>query len=209
VVVAGQTAPDAIVGQGVVAIARRVPPARLAALAAALGAEGIRALEITLDSHDALSSIARLTAAADGMSIGAGTVLCVHDAELAVAAGARFLVTPALDPDVVRWARDHDIPVLPGATTPTEILAAWRAGASAVKLFPAGALGPAYLRQLRGPFPDIPLVPTGGIHEGNAGDFLAAGASALAVGAALVGDAEPGGVARRARALRGLVQAAR
>ena len=90
-----------------------------------------------------------------------GTVVSVEAAARAIDAGATFLVSPHLDREIVRWAVDRGVPMLPGAATPTEVLAAWQAGAAAVKIFPASALGPTFLRELRGPFPDIPLQPTG------------------------------------------------
>jgi len=198
--------PEVTLDQRVLAIARGVPRRRLPGLAAALSAGGIHSLEVTLDSDDALSCVEDLAAAGSDLVIGAGTVLDVASARAAVAAGARFLVMPVLDEAVLRWAVDRGVPALPGAQSPSEIWAAWRAGASAVKLFPAGALGPRYLRELRGPFRDIPIVPTGGVDDGNAAAFLAAGAAALAVGGHLVGDADPSGVTRRAAALRAAMQ---
>src|SRR5205085_7577029 len=112
-----------------------------------------------------------------GLLLGAGTVLTIEAAGDAVAAGARFLVSPHLDIAIVAWALEHGIPCFPGAFTPTEILGAWRAGATAVKLFPASAVGPAFVREHRGPFRDIPLVPTGGVTAETASDFITAGAA--------------------------------
>ena len=102
---------------------------------------------------------------ADGtaLEIGAGTVLSIEAAERAVDAGATFLVSPHVDPELIEWAADRGIPFIPGAFTPTEILAAWRAGAPAVKFFPASVAGPDFIRDFRGPFPHIPLLPTGGV----------------------------------------------
>jgi 2-dehydro-3-deoxyphosphogluconate aldolase/(4S)-4-hydroxy-2-oxoglutarate aldolase len=114
-------------------------------------------------------------------------VLDAGQARDALAAGAAFLVTPAACPDVVEEAVRRNVPALPGAFTPGEILAAWRAGASAVKIFPAATGGPGHIRDLRGPFPDISLVPTGGIGVADAAVYLAAGAVAVGLGSALTG----------------------
>jgi 2-dehydro-3-deoxyphosphogluconate aldolase/(4S)-4-hydroxy-2-oxoglutarate aldolase len=135
----------------------------------------------------------------DGLLLGAGTVLSVDAAERAVEAGAGFLVAPHTDPTIVEWAAARGIPTFPGALTPTEILAAWRAGAAAVKLFPASAVGPAFVREVRGPFRDIPLVPTGGVTAETAPSFIAAGAVAVGLGSWLTGSGDPATVAERAR----------
>jgi 2-dehydro-3-deoxyphosphogluconate aldolase/(4S)-4-hydroxy-2-oxoglutarate aldolase len=105
---------------------------------------------------------------------------------------------PHLDTEIVAWALDHAIPAFPGCMTPTEILTAWEAGAAAVKLFPASAVGPSFVRELRGPFPEIPLVPTGGVTLDNAADFITAGAAAVGMGSWLTGSGDPALVAERA-----------
>jgi 2-dehydro-3-deoxyphosphogluconate aldolase/(4S)-4-hydroxy-2-oxoglutarate aldolase len=161
-----------------VAILRRVPDAE--ALAAELAEAGIRAVEITLDSDDALAAIERLRGRGD-LTVVAGTVRTVEDAERAVAAGAEACVGPALVPDVVARCRELGVPAVPGALTPTEVEAAWRAGAPLVKLFPASAGGPGYVRALRAPLADVPLLVTGGVNAGNAAAFLDAGAAAVGV----------------------------
>ncbi len=122
--------------------------------------------------------------------VGAGTVLDRRSAAGCRAAGATFLVAPNVDPLTVGWAFDHGIPILPGAMTPTEILVAWSAGASAIKLFPASVLGPAFVREMRGPLADVPLVPTGGITAASAAAFIGAGAIAVGVGGWLTGAAD-------------------
>ena len=124
-------------------------------------------------------------------------------------AGATFLVMPTTDTELVAWAAARGIPAFPGAATPTEILAAWRAGAAAVKLFPASALGPSFVRECLGPFPDIPLVPTGGVTAETAGAFITAGAIAVGLGSWLVGDGAADGVTRRARQVVDAVASAR
>ena len=201
--------PAAIVDGRVIAIARGLPAGALLGIAAALYGAGIRAFEVTLNSPDALAGVAAIAGsdiaghagATDGLLVGAGTVLSVADAEAAVAAGARFLVTPTAELDVIAWAAARGIPSIPGAMTPTEIRAAWREGAAAVKVFPAGSLGPGYIREVRGPLAGIPLVPTGGVTADNAPAFLAAGAVAVGVGGWLTGSGDPMLVAERARSL--------
>jgi 2-dehydro-3-deoxyphosphogluconate aldolase / (4S)-4-hydroxy-2-oxoglutarate aldolase len=126
-----------------------------------------------------------------------------------VDSGATFLVMPHVDPELVAWAADRGIPALPGCATPTEALLAWRAGAAAIKLFPASVAGPAFVRELRGPFPEIPVVPTGGITIEHVPSFIAAGAAAVGFGGWLIGDGESVGVADRARQVVASVAAAR
>lgn len=181
------------------------------ALADALLRGGIRTLEITLTSRDAIASIRRVAAASRdlGLLVGAGTVVDLEGAASAVEAGAGFLVSPHTDLAIVDWAAARGIPVFPGALTPTEIHAAWSAGASAVKLFPASAVGPSFIRELRGPFPEIPLLPTGGLTLASLGEFVGAGALAVGLGGGLIGDGEPAGVAARATEAVAAVAAAR
>lgn len=200
---------------GVVAIARHVEAGIVAGLCDALVAGGIGAFELTLNEPEA-DALATLGAAADHVAagglplvVGAGTVLSIGAAQQAMDAGATFLVAPHLDAAVVAWAAARGVPMLPGAATPTEVLAAWRAGAAAVKVFPASVLGPAFLRELRGPFPDIPLQPTGGISVATAGAFIEAGAIAVGIGSWLFADRDPAVVTARARQATAAVAAAR
>jgi 2-dehydro-3-deoxyphosphogluconate aldolase / (4S)-4-hydroxy-2-oxoglutarate aldolase len=195
--------PEAISSSRVIAIGRRLEPSTVPSIGAALAAGGIRAFEITMNSDAALDVIAVLAGrfAPDQLLVGAGTVLSVAQAEGAVEAGARFLVMPHLDPAIVAWAVDREIPAFPGCLTPTEILAAWTAGAAAVKVFPASAVGPAFVRELRGPLPGIPLVPTGGVTLENAAAFIAAGAAAIGMGSWLTGSGDAEVVAERAAAI--------
>lgn len=163
---------------------------------------GIRFLEVSLVTADALGVIAEVTRAApDGSVIGAGTVLTRDDVNRAAEAGARFMVTPAVTESVAESVA-AGIPVLAGAFTPTEALTAMGLGAAAVKLFPSAVGGPAYLRALRDPLPHVPFVPVGGVDMALAADYLAVGAVAVGVGSPLVGDAACGGDldALRARA---------
>jgi 2-dehydro-3-deoxyphosphogluconate aldolase/(4S)-4-hydroxy-2-oxoglutarate aldolase len=205
--------PAGITDGGVVAIGRRVPASAAPAVAAALAAGGVRSFELTLNEpeDDALRAIeaVALVAADLGLEIGAGTILSVDAARRATDAGARFLVMPHLDPEIVAWAAMVDIPAFPGCATPTEILAAWRAGAAAVKVFPASSVGPGFIRELHGPFPDIPLLPTGGVTLESAPAFIAAGAIGVGMGGWLLGDSDPAGIRERARSVVDAVSAAR
>ncbi len=210
--------PTGLTEGGVVAIARRLAVESAPAVARALAAGGVRAFEITLNEPRAVALRAIEAVAADvatsggpdaGLAIGAGTVLSIAAAQEAIDAGATFLVMPHTDPELVAWAAERAIPAFPGAATPTEVLAGWRAGAAAVKVFPASAVGPAFVREVHGPFPEIPLVPTGGVSAENAGAFIAAGAIAVGLGSWLVGDGGPAGVTERARQVVGVVQVAR
>jgi len=178
---------DAAFASGVIAVVRlpQAAPTTLRAVAAALAAGGVTAVEITLTTPGALAAIGELTTD-KGCVIGAGTVLDERAARDVIAAGARFVVSPTLDPGVMRRCRERDIPHLPGALTPTELLEAWRAGASMVKLFPASLLGPRYLREVLAPLPFVRLVPSGGVTLEGAGEWIKAGAAAVSVGGALV-----------------------
>ena len=196
--------PDEIAGPRVVAIGRGLPADRVERIAEGLVGGGIRAFEITLNSPDALDAIASLAERWAGrLLVGAGTVLDIDGAERAAGAGARFIVSPHTDPALIDWAVSHGLPVLPGAFSPTEIHIAWSAGASAVKLFPASVAGPAFVREFRGPFRDIPLVATGGVTIETASAFLAAGAVAVGIGSWLTSDGEPAAIADRAARLIG------
>jgi 2-dehydro-3-deoxyphosphogluconate aldolase/(4S)-4-hydroxy-2-oxoglutarate aldolase len=203
--------PAGLARGGVVAIARGVSPEVAPIVAEALVAGGVGAFEITLNDplDRALRGIEAVASRSSGLEVGAGTVLTIEAAQAAIDAGATFLVMPHIDPELVAWAAARRIPTLPGAATPTEILVAWRAGAAAVKVFPASSLGPAFLREVRGPLPDIPLVPTGGVTADTAGAFIAAGAIAVGLGSWLVGDGEPAGVTSRAKRVVAAVAAAR
>jgi 2-dehydro-3-deoxyphosphogluconate aldolase / (4S)-4-hydroxy-2-oxoglutarate aldolase len=148
---------------------------------------GIRALEVTLNSRNAEEAISELSRTLDGEClVGAGTVRTAGDVDRAIAAGARFLVSPNFDPQSVARSQAAGIPHLPGVFTASEAQMAAAAGCRMVKLFPADALGPGYLRALRAPLDDIGFVPTGGIDAGNLGEYVRAGAVAVGVGSSLV-----------------------
>jgi 2-dehydro-3-deoxyphosphogluconate aldolase/(4S)-4-hydroxy-2-oxoglutarate aldolase len=168
-----------------VTVVRAPQPFDVGSLVTALATGGLRAVELTLTTPDIL---ARLGGASidDGAVIGVGTVLTAEDAEAAIDAGARFLVTPAVREAVAGVAAARNVPVIMGAYTPTEVMAAVDLGAAAVKIFPARTGGPDYLRDLRGPFPGVALIPSGGISAGNAASYLAAGATAVTAGTDVV-----------------------
>jgi 2-dehydro-3-deoxyphosphogluconate aldolase/(4S)-4-hydroxy-2-oxoglutarate aldolase len=157
----------------------------------ALIAGGIRTLEITMTVPDAIGAI-KAVADRFGSSVllGAGTVTNRALAEGSLDAGAEFLVTPCVVPDVIAVAKEREVAVLPGAMTPTEVFTAWSSGGDIVKIFPASNVGGAsYLKALKGPFPQIPLCPTGGVNLQTIGEFVKAGASAVGVGGELVSKA--------------------
>ncbi|MFC2108062.1 bifunctional 4-hydroxy-2-oxoglutarate aldolase/2-dehydro-3-deoxy-phosphogluconate aldolase [Candidatus Bipolaricaulota bacterium] len=155
----------------------------------ALKAGGIVCIEITMTVPGASRIIEQLTADEPDLVVGAGTVLTRADAEKCLAAGATFLMSPICDPNVIRCGHDHGAAVLPGALTPTEIASAWSCGADFVKVFPASRMGHTYISELQGPLPQIPLVPTGGITDANAAQYLRAGAAAVCTGSWLVSQA--------------------
>jgi 2-dehydro-3-deoxyphosphogluconate aldolase/(4S)-4-hydroxy-2-oxoglutarate aldolase len=149
---------------------------------------GIRAAEITMTVPGAIRALEKVADAfGDRIVLGAGTVLDPETARAAMLAGAEFFVSPSLKLSTIEIARRYSKVVMPGALTPTEVLAAWEAGADIVKIFPCGNVGgPKYIKALRAPFPHIEMIPTGGVNLETAGEFLKAGACAVAVGAELV-----------------------
>lgn len=179
---------DHIQRTGIVAIIRGdYGLEQLQRIAATLAESGIGAIEITLNSRDALPAINALAARfGDTILIGAGTVRTAAQVDAAVDAGAQFLVSPCLDLASVARAQAHDILHLPGVFTATEVQAAVAAGCRLLKLFPMELGGPAYLKALRAPFDDVAFVPTGGVSAANIGDYVRAGAVAVAVGSSLV-----------------------
>lgn len=153
-------------------------------------AAGIRVIEITMDSDDAAQQIRTLRAElSSDVMVGAGTVTSLARLDQAANAGAQLIISPVTDEQVIRAAVERGLPVIPGALTPTEILQAHDLGATVVKLFPVGPLGPSYVRAVRGPLREIPMMCNGGINPENAPSFLDAGAVAVGIGAELFGDA--------------------
>jgi 2-dehydro-3-deoxyphosphogluconate aldolase / (4S)-4-hydroxy-2-oxoglutarate aldolase len=174
---------------GVLAIVRYREPCDLGAVVDALRAGGIDSIEITADTPGALEAVAAAREA--GAPIGAGTIGTVEEARAFAGAGAAFLVSPGLVPQIVREGRELGVPTVPGVLSPTEVLGAAALGATTVKLFPASPGGVRYLSALRGPFPDIRFIPTGGIAIEDVPRWLEAGATCVGIGSALAGDAAP------------------
>jgi len=166
----------------------RVTSGDLARFAAeAVYASGIPIVEITMTTPGALEVIGELAKRFPDLAVGAGTVLDEETARRCVEAGARFLTSPGFVPEVVAYAKKAEVVVLPGALTPTEVIAAWKAGSDFVKIFPTGHMGGTqYIRALKVPLPQIPLIATGGVNQGTAFDFIMAGATAIGVGGALL-----------------------
>jgi len=178
---------DALLAAKVVAVIRMKDAARVAATVAALSRGGVAAIEITMTVPGAVEIIREMAKSRpEGTVIGAGTVLDAGTAADVIAAGADFVVSPIADAGMIRTCRAEGVLAAPGAMTPTEIVAAWRAGADIVKVFPATSLGPQFVRDVRGPLPQLRLMPTGGVTVENARDFLAAGACCVGLGTALV-----------------------
>jgi 2-dehydro-3-deoxyphosphogluconate aldolase / (4S)-4-hydroxy-2-oxoglutarate aldolase len=172
---------------GVVAIIRLQDPSAVRGIVDALARGGVKALEVTMTVPRAIELIAEIapTLPSDFL-FGAGTVVDADTAHRAARAGAQFIVSPVLRPEVIKAAHEDGIPVMPGCFTPTEILAAWDLGADIVKVFPATSVGPGYLKDVRGPLPHVKLMPTGGVSIDNVGEWLKAGAVAVGVGSALL-----------------------
>src|SRR5436305_24519 len=171
----------------IVPVVRASSPEQAVQVVEAIMAGGLPVLEITMTVPGAVQVIKELVKRFDDAIVGAGTVLDAEAARACIDAGARFIVSPALNLDTIVCCRELDVAVMPGALTPTEVVSAWNAGADLVKVFPAGALGGAsYIKSLKAPLPQIKLVPTGGVTLANAGAFIEAGAAAVGVGADLV-----------------------
>lgn len=172
---------------GLIAILRHTEARRAIETAEALADAGVQVVEVTMNTAGALGMLRAIREHfGDRLIVGAGTVLSVDAVDDAVDAGAALIVSPHLDEAVVHRAVERGVAVVPGAFTPTEIYRAWSAGASLVKVFPAGPVGPRYIKDVLAPLNDIPLVPTGGVGLDNAAEFIRAGATALGLGSALV-----------------------
>ncbi len=175
-----------IKSEKVIALIRADSSDGLLDCARALAAGGLTSIELTMTTPGAIGMVKQATAALPDFVFGLGTVLDAATVREGVAAGARFIVTPAFRPEVIAECRKLGVPIFGGALTPTEIINTWEAGVDAVKIFPAEFFGAAYIKSIRGPFPNIPLVPTGGVNAENVGEFLKAGAYATAAGSSLV-----------------------
>ena len=172
---------------GIVAVVRSPDSQQLVEVVRALADGGVTVAEITMTVPDALDVLRQVrNALRDRVLLGAGTILDAETARAALLAGAEYLVAPTLNLDVIRLCQRYDKLVMPGAFTPTEVLTAWEAGAQVIKVFPADIGGPAYLKTLHGPLPQVRLLPTGGVNLNTISDFLKAGACAVGLGGALV-----------------------
>jgi len=170
----------------VVALIRAENSDGLLDCAKALADGGLSSIELTMTTPGAIRMLEKATAELPDFLFGLGTVLDAETARAGILAGARFIVTPALRPDVITLCRRYSVPIFCGAFTPTEIVNAWEAGADAAKVFPAEFFGPAYIKSIKGPLPQIEIVPTGGVTPANVANFLKAGAFATAAGSSLV-----------------------
>jgi 2-dehydro-3-deoxyphosphogluconate aldolase/(4S)-4-hydroxy-2-oxoglutarate aldolase len=176
-----------VLDSGLVAIIRSPSSEVLVDVAEALVAGGIEVMEVTFTVPNALEVLSAVRRKlGDRILLGAGTVLDTETCRAALLAGAEFIVTPTVNTKVIEMCRRYDKVIMPGGFTPTEILTAWEAGADAVKVFPAELGGPAHLRAVKGPFPQIRLLPTGGVNLETLSDFVKAGACAVGLGSALV-----------------------
>ncbi len=172
---------------GVVAVIRLQDPQKLRGVVDALMAGGVRALEVTMTVPGAIRLIEQIAPTLPPEFIlGAGTILDAETARMALLAGARYIVSPVYRREVVAMCHRYDAAAMPGCFTPTEILDAWETGADVVKVFPATALGPGFFKDVRGPLPQVKLMPTGGVSLANAGEWIKAGAVAIGVGTAMV-----------------------
>jgi 2-dehydro-3-deoxyphosphogluconate aldolase/(4S)-4-hydroxy-2-oxoglutarate aldolase len=174
---------DRLAAIGIVAVIRGADAADAVAMSEALLRGGIRGIELTFSTPDNITALLRVKALAPADAIvGVGTVRESAQVEKSVAAGADFIVSPHFEPEVAVAALEGKVPFLPGCMTPTEIVQAWQSGATAIKIFPANVLGPDFIKSLRGPLPDIPLMPTGGVSVNNLETWFASGAIAVGMG---------------------------
>ncbi|WP_331235973.1 bifunctional 4-hydroxy-2-oxoglutarate aldolase/2-dehydro-3-deoxy-phosphogluconate aldolase [Natronorarus salvus] len=206
---------ERIVDGGVVAVLRGVTEETVVEIARALAEGGVTAVEVTADTPGAMRMIEELsTELPEWTAVGVGTVLDSETARAASLAGAEFVITPTLDPEVIETANRYGLVVMPGVFTPTEALRAYEAGADAVKLFPASSVGPGHIESIHGPLGQIPIIPTGGVDLENATEYVEAGALAVGTGSALVSDSivdreDWDALTERAREFVGTVEAAR
>lgn len=205
---------ERIVECGVLPVVRAASAIEAERLVAAISAGGIDVIEVTMTVPGAIGLIESL-AKQKGLLIGAGTVLDPETARDCINAGAAFIISPAVNFDTIQYCNDKEVAVMPGALTPTEVVNAWDAGADVVKVFPADSMGGAkYLRSLKAPLPQIKLIPTGGVSQTTAADFIRAGAEAVGVGAdladtALLREGRAADITAAAESYRRIVKEAR
>jgi 2-dehydro-3-deoxyphosphogluconate aldolase/(4S)-4-hydroxy-2-oxoglutarate aldolase len=182
---------DEVVSQikelGIVAVVRTETAEQVKGVVSALLEGGVTAIEITFTVPNAVEMIRQTrNEYGDDILLGAGTVTTPSDAAAAIGAGAEYIISPNTNLEIIKLCRELDVAAMPGAMTPTEVVSAWQAGADTIKIFPAEILGPRYIKLLKAPLPNIPLMPTGGVIPGNVGEWFAAGSVAVGVGSALV-----------------------
>lgn len=176
-----------VLDKGIVAIIRAPSSEQLVSVARALYEGGVDVIEVTFTVPGVLEIISEVKKdLGDKVLLGAGTVLDTETARAALLAGAEYIVTPTVNTDVIKLCRRYDKAIMPGAFTPTEVLTAWEAGGDIIKVFPADSVGPKHLKALKGPLPQIPLMPTGGVNLDTLESFVQAGACAVGLGGALV-----------------------
>jgi 2-dehydro-3-deoxyphosphogluconate aldolase/(4S)-4-hydroxy-2-oxoglutarate aldolase len=208
-------APSSILGSTkVVAVLRAADARHYAPVIDALQQGGVLSIELTLSTPGVFDELPLLQERfGDTLEIGVGTVTTASEAETALDLGAAYIVTPVTDPDVIAVCNRKGVAVYPGGLTPTELHTGWKLGATAVKVFPASTVGAGYISQLRGPFPDIQIIPSGGVDIEDVPEWIKAGALAVSLGGPLLGDAFKGGnlqeLTIRARRVRRLVDEAR
>ena len=207
------TPSPALLRDGIVAVLRADDARRYGPAAEILTEEGIRSIELTLTTPGTLDALEQIAAAIPDADVGVGTVLHPEDALRAIDAGARFLVTPNTGTAVIEAAMHRGVATYAGALTPSEAFTNWEAGAAAVKIFPAATVGPQYVSHLRGPFPGMLVMPSGGVALGDIPAWINAGAIAVSLGGPLLGDSLKGGdtnsLRQRARAAVAAVTGAR
>ncbi|PLR81662.1 2-dehydro-3-deoxyphosphogluconate aldolase [Bacillus canaveralius] len=178
---------DQIQENGIVAVIRGTSPDNIVAIAKSLHKGGVKTLEITVETPKVLSLIEQVAEElGDEVIVGAGTVLDPETARAAIMAGARFIFSPTVNKETIKVAKRYGVVSIPGALTPTEILTAYENGADIIKVFPANVFGPSYIKDIHGPMPQIPLMPTGGLDVDNVGAYIKNGAVAAGIGSSLV-----------------------
>lgn len=206
---------EEIVRTGVVAIMRAKSSDQLLTAAEAILEGGVNSIEVTMTTPGAIDVIKQATDRfGNEVIFGVGSVLDAETARTAILAGAEFVVGPTLDLAMIELCKRYSVPVIPGAFTPTEVLRAWESGADLVKVFPASFGGPAYLKAVKAPLPQVKLVPVGGVNEENTADFIRAGAEIVAVGSALINqklldEGDLAAITERARRFREQVEVGR
>lgn len=178
---------EKIKGNGIAAVIRGAEPENIVSIAKALKDGGVKTLEITVETPRVLELIERVSREmGDEVIVGAGTVLDPETARAAIMAGAKFIFSPTVNVETIKITKRYGVISIPGALTPTEILTAYESGADIIKVFPANVFGPSYLKDIHGPLPHIPLMPTGGLDVHNVGEYIKAGAVAAGIGSSLV-----------------------